>query len=79
VAGAVVAAGIATALTSVLTTWDWWQGTLLGAVVAVGGGGVHILLDSGLASEEPLPALATAAAPVLTVGVVALLVLVLPI
>lgn len=44
---------------------------MLGLVVAVAAAGCHLLLSSLIVSDEPGPALAVAAAPVLTVGVIA--------
>jgi iron complex transport system permease protein len=71
---AVVLAIVATAaLASALGGMDWWVGALVGAVVGIGASGVHLLLDSVLPAEEPLSSMTTAAAPVATVGVVALL------
>lgn len=70
---AAIAAGIAIAavLAMPLAGTGALLGAVLGAVVAVSAAGTHVLLGSLIVSREPGPALAVAAAPVLTVGVVA--------
>jgi iron complex transport system permease protein len=73
---AIVASAVATsAMMHTMSGAAWPVGLLVGAVIAVGASGVHLLLGSVLTAREPLPSLAVAAAPVSTVGVVALLTL----
>lgn len=69
----VASAAVTSALAYSLGGMDWWIGALVGIVVGVGASGVHLLLDSVLPAGEPLSSMTTAAAPVATVGVVALL------
>ncbi len=50
---------------------DLWQTGLLGLCVGLGALGVHQLVGSPIHAEEPAPSLTIAAAPVVTIGVVA--------
>ncbi|MCL6422399.1 hypothetical protein Bequi_03200 [Brachybacterium sp. JHP9] len=66
-------AGATAVLMPALTSATWPLGMLVGALLGVGAGGVHLLLGSVLVAKEPLPSLTVAAAPVATIGMVALL------
>lgn len=66
-------AGATTLLLPVATAVPWHLALVLGLLLSIGAGGAHLLLGSALSAKEPHPSLAVAAAPVATIGVVALL------
>ncbi|UQN31599.1 hypothetical protein [Brachybacterium kimchii] len=69
----VLGAGTTALMMHEMSAIAWPIALLVGAVLAIGASGVHLLLGSVLAAREPLPSLAVAAGPVATIGVVALL------
>lgn len=73
----VAGTGVTLALAATLAGLDVLLGAAIGLVTAIGAGCAHLLTGSSLVAREPVPALAVAAVPVATVGVVAHLAMVL--